>query len=60
MVLALADYLGAESSSGTLAKELVIVLLNVDFLLNSFNSLDSNITCALEAISDLEGMNALV
>jgi hypothetical protein len=60
VILALADDLGAESSDGALAKELVVVLLNVDLLLNGFNSLHSNIACALETISDLERVNALV
>jgi hypothetical protein len=60
MVLALADDLGAESSDGTLAEELVIVLLNVNLLLDLINTLDSNIASLFEAVSNLQGVNTLV
>ena len=60
MILALADDLGAESGDGALAKEFMIILLNVDLLLDSINPLHSNIACTLETISNLEGVNSLV
>ena len=60
VVLALADNLGTECSCGAFAEEFVVILLNVNFLLNSVDSLGGNIACTLEAIGDLEGVNALV
>lgn len=60
MILALADDLGAESSDGTLAKELVVVLLNVNFFLDFTDALGGNITSLLETISNLQGMDALI
>ncbi len=58
--MALADDLGAESSDSTLAEELVVILLDVDFFLDLADTLDSNITSLLKAISNLEGVNTLV
>lgn len=60
MILALADDLGAESSCGAFTKELVVILLNVNLLLNGFNSLNSNVTSTLESICYLEGVNTLI
>ena len=60
MVLALADNLGAESSNGALAEELVVVLLDVNLLLDLTNSLGGNIASLFKAVSDLEGMDTLV
>lgn len=60
MILALADDLGAESSDGTLAKELVVVLLNVDLLLDFTDALGGDITSFLETISNLEGVDTLI
>lgn len=58
--MALADDLGAESSDSTLAEELVVILLDVDFFLDLANTLDSNIASLLEAISNLEWVDTLV
>ena len=58
--MALADDLGAESSDSTLAEELVVILLDVDFFLDLADTLDSNIASLLKAISNLEGVNTLV
>ena len=58
--MALADDLGAESSSGALLEEFVIILLDVDLLLDVLNASHSNIASFLEAISNLEGMDALI
>jgi hypothetical protein len=60
MILALADNLGAESSDGTLAKELVVILLNVDLLLDFTDALGSDIASLLKTISNLEGVNSLI
>jgi hypothetical protein len=60
MVLALADDLGAKRGCGALPQELVVVLVNVDLLLNAFNSLGGDIASLLEAISNLKGVNTLI
>ena len=60
MILAFANDLGAESSNSAFSQELVVVLLNVDLLLYGFNALNRNIASFLKAISNLEGVNALV
>ena len=58
--MALADDLGAESSSGALLKEFVVVLLDVDLFLNVLDAFNCDVACSLEAISNLEGMDALI
>ena len=60
VVLALADNLRAERGCGALAEEFIIVLLNVDLLLDSIDSLGGNFACTLETISNLQGVNALI
>lgn len=60
MILALAHYLGAKSGGCAFAEELVVILLNVNFLLDSIDSLGGNIAGTLESISNLEWMNTLI
>ena len=60
VILALAHNLGAESGSGALAEELVVILLNVNFFLDGIDSLSGNVACTLKSISDFEWMDALV
>ena len=60
MVLALADNLRAECGCGALAEEFIIVLLNVDLLLDSIDSLGGDFACTLETISNLQGVNTLI
>ncbi len=60
MILALAHDLGAKSGSGAFAEELVVILLNVNFLLDCIDSLGSNIAGTLKSISNLEWVNTLI
>ena len=60
MVLALGNDLGAEGGGGALAEELVIILLNVQFFRNIINLGDSDVTSAVEAISNFKGVDSLV
>ena len=60
MILALAHNLGAESGSGALAEELVVILLNVNFFLDGIDSLCGNVACTFKSIGDFEWMDALV
>ena len=60
VILALANNLGAESSCGALTEELVVILLNVNFFLDSIDSLCGNVASTFKSISDLKRMDALV
>jgi len=60
VLLALGNYLGAQSSHGALFKIGIVVLGDVDLLLNLIQSLDSDITSSLETIGNLERMNTLI
>jgi hypothetical protein len=59
-VLALADNLGPKGSDSTLLQEFVIMLLDVHFFLNRFDSLYCDIASLFESISDFQRMNTLV
>ena len=58
MLLTLADDLGAEGCPGARPQFSVLVLKDVKFLLDFFNSADSDITGLLEAISYFKWMDA--
>ena len=60
VLLALGNYLGAQSGHGALLQILIVVLRDVEFLLNIIQSLDGDITSSLETIGNLERMNTLI
>ena len=60
VVLALADDLRAKRGSGAFAEELVVILLNVNFLLDGVDSLGGDIAGTLESIGNLERVNTLI
>ena len=60
MLLALADDLGSQGSDGALFQEGVVVLLDIKFLLDLIDSLDSNIACSLESVGNLKWVNTFV
>ena len=60
VILALAHYLGAECSSGTLSEEFIIVLLNVKWFFNLVYSVHCDVTSALKSISDFQRVDTLV
>jgi hypothetical protein len=60
VILALANNLGAESSCGALTEELVVILLNVNFFLDSIDSLCGNVASTFKSISNLKRVDALV
>lgn len=53
------DHLGPKCSHSALNKLFVIVLLNIEFLCNFFDSSDSNIAGFVKSIGDFQGMDAL-
>jgi hypothetical protein len=58
--LTFADDLRAESSDSTLSEELIVMLLNIDFFLNVFDSLDCDVASLLESVSNLKGVDAFI
>ena len=60
MLLALANNFGSESSLGTLSKEFMIVFGDINFLLNGIKFLNSNSTCGIKTVSNLEWMNTFI
>ena len=60
VILALAHDLGSKSGGCTLSQELIVVLLDIKLFLHFEGSGDSDVTSALETISNLQWVDALI
>ena len=60
MLLALADDLGAEGGLGARPQLSVVVLEDVKLLLDFTDPVDSDLTSLVEAVSNFEGVDALL
>ena len=60
MILAFADYFGAECSRRTFSEEFIVILFNVKFFLDVVDSVHCNVTSALKSISDFQWVDTLV